>query len=165
MSTKKDRRNAPPRSPNPNGSRAIPSNAARETPIDPQIIHRSASGTYRRHVTYPDLPLSLDEIYDRANRYTDKFMARPIIFLDDDEDDLGASSIKNKRGSAERRMTIASSSRAGSRKTSLAPGLAPQSFDAARRGTIAAGGGLTMGAMDFRRFATQGEREAFSIDA
>lgn len=92
-------------------------------------------------------------------------MARPIIFLDDDEDDLGASSIKNKRGSAERRMTIASSSRAGSRKTSLAPGLAPQSFDAARRGTIAAGGGLTMGAMDFRRFATQGEREAFSIDA
>eukprot|EP00057_Strongylocentrotus_purpuratus_P006163 XP_011660637.1 PREDICTED: androglobin isoform X28 [Strongylocentrotus purpuratus] len=164
MSTRKDKRNAP-RSPNPNGSRAIPSNAARETTvIDPQIIHHSASGTYRRHVTYPDLPLSLDEIYDRTTRYTDKFMARPIIFFDEDDDELGAS-IKNKRGSAERRMTIASSSRAGSRKTSLAPGLAPQSFDAARRGTIAAGGGLTMGAMDFRRFATQGERDAFVIDA
>ncbi|XP_071801000.1 androglobin-like isoform X5 [Asterias amurensis] len=45
-----------------------------------------ASGfCYNREVIYPVLPITLDEVYDRAAKYTNKLLARPVFYPDNEE--------------------------------------------------------------------------------
>ncbi|XP_022081747.1 androglobin-like [Acanthaster planci] len=82
-----------------------------------------APGTaYHREVTYPNLPLTLDEIYDRAAKYTDKLLARPVFYLDNEDGDDASPAAPpvppsgaaqrarlGRQQSSEKRMSLATS--------------------------------------------------------
>ena len=42
--------------------------------------NHGGESTYNYEYIFPTLPISLDEVYDRASRYTDKLLARPIFW-------------------------------------------------------------------------------------
>ncbi|XP_071819104.1 androglobin-like isoform X13 [Apostichopus japonicus] len=43
---------------------------------------------YKRELSLPTYPISLDEIYDRADKYSQSMLRRPIFSVEEDEDDI-----------------------------------------------------------------------------
>lgn len=53
--------------------------------------HSNHDSSYTTEYYFPTLPLSLDEIYDRAAKFTDKLLARPIFGAEDSDEEAGDS--------------------------------------------------------------------------
>ena len=53
--------------------------------------HTNHDSLYTTEYHFPTLPLSLDEIYDRAAKFTDKLLARPIFIAEDSDEEAGDS--------------------------------------------------------------------------
>ncbi|XP_038078681.1 androglobin-like isoform X2 [Patiria miniata] len=115
-----------------------------------------AQGTaYHRDVTYPTLPITLDEIYDRAAKYTDKLLARPVFYVDTEDGEEaapaglplpppGAARARGRSQLSEKRMSLATSPFPGGSQTEdsikrpgydrrRAVGLPGAGYDGARR--------------------------------
>lgn len=100
-----------------------------------------ASGfSYHREVIYPILPITLDQVYDRAAKYTDKLLARPVFYPEEDvEDALPTAPLINPAAAnarAARRAQNAADKRASITVSAVSPNPGGQasSSDETKRG-------------------------------
>ena len=113
-------------------------------------LQTGQSTAYHREVIYPTLPLTLDEIYDRAAKYTDKLLARPVFYLDTEDGEdaslagapvppTGASRVRRSQV-AEKRMSLATSPFPGGGSSTEKGTGHPPGFERRRISTLPGGG-------------------------